>query len=87
LGASVSSIVYLLSSRFIRLIVISASIAVPVAWYGMNKWLNSFAFNAGIKWDLFVLPLVMLLFIALITVSVQVLKGAITNPAKILRSE
>lgn len=87
LGASVSSIVYLLSGRFIRLIIISASIAVPVAWYGMNKWLNSFAFNAGIKWDLFVLPLAMLLFIALTTVSVQVLKGAITNPAKVLRSE
>ncbi len=87
LGASVSSIVYLLSSRFIRLVLIASVIAMPLAWYGINSWLNSFAFSVGLQWDLFVLPLVLLLLIALVTVSVQVLQGAVSNPAKVLRSE
>lgn len=58
-----------------------------LAWYGINSWLNSFAFSVGLQWDLFVLPLVLFLLIALVTVSVQVLQGAVSNPAKVLRSE
>jgi putative ABC transport system permease protein len=87
LGASVTSIVYLLSSRFIRLVLLASLIAMPLAWYGIKSWLSSFAFSVGLQWDLFVLPLVVLLLIALVTVSVQVLQGAVSNPAKVLRSE
>jgi putative ABC transport system permease protein len=87
LGASVTSIVYLLSSRFIRLVLLASLIAMPLAWYGISSWLSSFAFSVGLQWDLFVLPLVVLLMIALVTVSVQVLQGAVSNPAKVLRSE
>lgn len=87
LGASIGNIVYQLTGRFIKLILISAFVALPLAWFGMKKWLDGFAFNVGIHLDLLVLPLLILLLIALITVSVQVLKGAIANPAKVLRSE
>ncbi len=87
LGASVTSIVYLLSGRFIRLVLLASVIAMPLAWYGINRWLNSFAFSVGLSWDFFVLPLAMLVLIALVTVSVQVLKGAVSNPVKVLRSE
>ena len=87
MGASVSSIVVLLTSQFLKLVLLAACIALPLAWYGMDNWLHSFAFRIGLNWDLFVLPVVALVLIALLTVSVQVLKGAITNPAKVLRSE
>ncbi len=87
LGASVSSIVYLLSSQFIKLVLLGAVIGLPLTWFGMYSWLNSFAFRIGLNWDLFVLPLIVLVLIALLTVSLQVLKGATTNPARVLRTE
>ncbi len=87
LGASVSSIVILLSGQFMRLVLIAAVIALPVVWYGSDTWLHSFAFRIGLGLDLFLLPVVVLTLIALLTVSIQVFKGAITNPAKVLRSE
>lgn len=87
LGASNASIVYLLSSRFMQLILIAALISLPLTWYGINAWLDGFAFKVGIRWDLFVVPLAILMLVALLTVSLQVLKGAMTNPANVLRSE
>jgi putative ABC transport system permease protein len=87
LGASVTSIVILLSGQFMRLVIIAAIIAVPIVWYGSNSWLHSFAFRIALGLDLFFLPVITLALIALLTVSVQVFKGAITNPAKVLRSE
>jgi putative ABC transport system permease protein len=87
LGATVGSIVYLLSSQFLRLVLVAAFIALPLAWYGMDTWLQGFAFRTGLHWYLFVLPVVGLALTALLTVSIQVLKGATANPAKVLRSE
>jgi putative ABC transport system permease protein len=87
LGASVSSIVILLSGQFMRLVVVAAVIALPAVWYGSSTWLRSFAFRIALGLDLFMLPVALLTLIALLTVSVQVFKGAITNPAKVLRSE
>jgi putative ABC transport system permease protein len=87
LGATVSNIFYLLSSQFLRLVLFAAVIALPLAWYGMNTWLDNFAFKIDLQWDLFVIPVVILVLIALFTVSLQVLKGATSNPADILRSE
>ena len=87
LGASVGSIVYILCSQFLRLVFVAALIALPLAWYGIDSWLKNFAFRVGLQWDLFVLPVVILALISLLTVSIQVLKGATTNPAKVLRSE
>ncbi len=87
LGATVGSIVYLLSAQFLRLVLLAALIALPMVWYGMNTWLDGFAFKISLKWDLFIIPIMVLALTALLTVSLQVLKGATTNPAKVLRSE
>jgi putative ABC transport system permease protein len=87
LGASVSSIMSLLSWQFLKLILIATLIALPLTWYGVHTWLSSFAFRIGLEWDLFVVPVVMLIVLALGTVSLQILRGANVNPAKILRTE
>ena len=87
LGASVSSIMSLLSWQFLKLVLIASIIALPLTWYGVDSWLGNFAFRIGLQWDLLLVPLVILVFIALSTVSLQILRGASINPAKILRSE
>ncbi|SKC65800.1 ABC transporter permease [Ohtaekwangia koreensis] len=87
LGASISGIVILLLGQFLQLVLVASFIALPLSWYGINTWLQGFAFHIGLHWDLFVLPIAILMLIAFLTVSMQVVKGAITNPAKILRSE
>ena len=85
LGASSISIVSLLSSQFLKLVLIASAIAMPVAWYGIARWLDGFAFHIGMRWDLFVIPILILALIAMTTVSLQVLKGASTNPAEVLK--
>lgn len=87
LGASVRSILSLLSWQFLKLVLIASVIAIPITWYGINEWLGGFAFRIGLQWDLFVVPVVILALLALGTVSLQILRGAHTNPAKVLRSE
>jgi len=87
LGASVSSIMSLLSWQFLKLILIATVIALPLALYGVHSWLSSFAFRIGLQWELFVVPVVILMVLALGTVSLQILRGANVNPAKILRTE
>jgi putative ABC transport system permease protein len=87
LGATTGSIVYLLSKQFLMLVLIAGVFAIPLAWYGINSWLHSFAFRIGLQWDLFVIPTMILAVIALLTVSLQVIRGAAVNPAKVLRSE
>ena len=69
------------------LVIIACAIALPITWYTLDKWLATFAFRVGLGWDLFVVPVVILVIIALATISVQIIRGAATNPAKILRSE
>jgi putative ABC transport system permease protein len=87
MGASVSGIISLLSWQFLKLVAIASLIAIPLTWYGIEAWLGNFAFRIGLRWDLFVVPVVILCVLALSTVSLQILRGARTNPAKILRSE
>lgn len=87
LGASVSSILRLLTSQFMLLVLIACAIALPITWYALDKWLATFAFRIGLAWDLFVVPVILLVVIALATISLQIMRGAATNPAKILRSE
>jgi len=87
LGASVNSVVSMLSKDFIKLVLLSSLIAFPIAWYAMNKWLQDFAFPTAISWWVFVLAGGSTLAIALLTVSFQSLKAALTNPVKCLRSE
>jgi len=87
LGASVKSIVSLLSKDFVKLVLLAISIASPVAWYFMNEWLKDFAYRTNISWQVFALAGLSALLIALITVSFQAIKAAIANPVKSLRSE
>lgn len=87
LGASVASLVALLSKDFLKLILIAFVIASPIAWWGMNQWLNDFAYKVTIDWWVFALAGLLAVGIALLTVSFQSIKAALTNPVKILRSE
>ena len=87
MGASVSQIVAMMSTEFVKLVMIAFVIAVPLAWYGMTKWLESFAYRISIEWIVFVLAGVVALTIALITVSFESIKSAMGNPVDSLRGE
>ncbi|MFD2573036.1 ABC transporter permease [Spirosoma soli] len=87
LGASVGSIVSLLSSDFLKPVGIAILIASPIAWYAMNQWLQNFAYHIDIEWWVFALAGIVAVGIALLTVSSQAIKAALTNPVKSLRSE
>jgi putative ABC transport system permease protein len=87
LGASVGSIVNLLSTDLMRLVVIAILIASPIAWFAMDKWLQDFAYKITINWWIFLLAGGGAALIAFATVSIQSIKAALTNPVKSLRSE
>ena len=87
LGATVMSITLLVSKDFGKLVVISTIIAIPVAWFIMNKWLQNFAYRIGIQWWMFLLSGCIAILIALLTVSFQAIKAAVANPVESLRSE
>jgi len=87
LGASVTSIVALLSKDFLKLVGIAVLIASPLAWFVMNKWLQDFAYRVNINWAVFVITTLVALFIALFTISFQAIRAAIANPVKSLRTE
>ena len=87
LGASVFHVVYLLSKTFTRPIIIAMVISVPLAYYGMTKWLETFVFHIDIHWSIFVFAFLVSLLIAWLTVSYESIKAAVANPAKSLRDE
>lgn len=87
LGASVSSIVRLLSKDFLKLVLIALLIASPLAYYFMEMWLQDFAYRIQIPWWVFVVAGVGALILAFVTVSFQSLKAAMANPVKALRTE
>jgi putative ABC transport system permease protein len=87
LGASVRSIVTLLSKDFLKLIAIALVIASPIAWYFMNNWLQSFAYRINVGWEVFAATGIFAIGIALLTISFQAIKAALANPVKSLRTE
>ncbi|GGH05146.1 ABC transporter permease [Mucilaginibacter phyllosphaerae] len=87
LGASITSIVSLLSTDLMKLVAIAVLIASPVAWFAMDKWLQDFAYKISINWWVFLLAGGGAALIALATVSFQSVKAALTDPVKSLRSE
>ncbi|HEY6977027.1 MAG TPA: ABC transporter permease [Chitinophagaceae bacterium] len=87
LGASVASIIQMLSKDFLKLVLLAAIIAFPIAWWAMEKWLQSFAYRITIGWWMFVSAGMLTILIALITISFQSIKAAIANPVKSLRTE
>lgn len=86
LGASVSSIVTLLSKDFVKLVLIAILIASPLAWWASYNWLQDFAYRIDIQWWVFALAGLLALTIALLTVSFQSIRAALMNPVKSLRS-
>jgi putative ABC transport system permease protein len=87
LGASVQDITKMLSTDFIKLVIIAIIIATPIAWWAMNKWLEDFAYRVNISWWIFGMAGFAALLIAMLTVSFQAIKAAIANPVKSLRTE
>lgn len=87
LGASVFSVVGLLSKEFIFLVGLALVIASPVAYYAMHKWLQNFAYRVEIHWWIFILAGVMALLVAFATVSFQSIRAALADPVKSLRNE
>jgi ABC-type antimicrobial peptide transport system permease subunit len=87
LGASVSSIMILLSKEFLILVLISVAVASPVAWWAMEKWLSNYAYRTDIPWWLFVMVGCISLCIALLTVGFQAIRAATENPVKAIKSE
>jgi putative ABC transport system permease protein len=87
LGASLSSIVSLLSRHFLRLVLIANAIAWPLAWYAVNKWMDGYAYRLPMSWWIFLVSGFIALVIALVTVSLLAMKAAMANPVTSLRSE
>ncbi|NWJ49921.1 MAG: ABC transporter permease [Bacteroidetes bacterium] len=87
LGATITNITSLLSKEFVILVGIAIVIASPIAWWGMNKWLEDFAYRINISWWMFMFAGVIALFIALLNVSALAIKAAVANPVKSLRTE
>ncbi len=87
LGASVTNLTSLLSKDFLKLVFVSCVISFPLAWWIMNSWLKDYEYRVTIKWWMFALPALLAMTIALLTVSFQAIKAALSNPVKSLRSE
>ena len=87
LGASISSILLLLSKEFLVLIMIALFVGIPVSNYFLTEWLNGFAYRISLEWWLFLIPGVIILFITMFAVSSQSLKAAMTNPTESLRNQ
>ena len=87
LGATTQAVVVLLSKDFIKLVIVSLVIASPLAGYLMEKWLQDFAYRINISWWMFAAAVIVIMLIALITISLQSIKAAIANPVNSLRPE
>ena len=87
LGASVGNIVSMLSKDFIKLVLISTIIAIPIAWFAMHQWLQNFSYRISTGWDLFILAAAVAVVTAFVTISFQAIRAAMENPIKNLRTE
>ncbi|MFT3705392.1 MAG: ABC transporter permease [Agriterribacter sp.] len=87
LGASVRSILVLISQDFVKLVCIASVIAIPIVYLAANYWLNNYAFHIALSWMFFIMPPLILLFIALLTICLQSIKTALTSPVKSLKNE
>jgi putative ABC transport system permease protein len=87
IGSSVMQILVLLSTQFVKLVVVAFLVAAPLAWLAVDKWLQGFAYRIDVGWSVFVIAGISSVLIALVTVSVQTLKTATANPVRSLRSE
>ncbi len=87
MGASVNRIATILSKDFLKLVSVSLMIAIPASWLVANKWLENYPYRISVSWGLFAASAILVIAIALVTVSFQAIKAAIANPIKSLRTE
>ena len=87
LGASVTSVVALLSQDFLKLVLVAIVISSPIAWYAMSQWLQGYVYRINMDWWIFAVAGLLAIGIALLTISFQSIKAALMNPVKSLRSE
>ena len=87
LGATVAEILAMFNKSFIRLVLVCFVVAAPLAWYGVTRWLESFAYRTPVYWWVFALSLVIVLLITLITVTIQSWRAATANPVSSLKTE
>ena len=87
LGATVAEILAMFNKSFVRLVLVCFVVAAPLAWYGVTRWLESFAYRTPVYWWVFALSLVIVLLITLITVTIQSWRAATANPVSALKSE
>ncbi|MGZ8537568.1 MAG: ABC transporter permease [Flavisolibacter sp.] len=87
LGATVPNIIGLLSKDFLKLVAVAIILASPIAWYVMNKWLQDFVYRVDLGWWMFVISGLMAMIIAFLTIGVQAVRAANSNPVKNLRTE
>ncbi|WP_020529806.1 ABC transporter permease [Flexithrix dorotheae] len=87
LGASAISIVSLIAKNFIRMVAVAFILAIPLAWYLMDKWLQDFAFRIEMEWWIFILSGCIVFLIAYLTIGYQTIKAALLNPINRLRNE
>ncbi|MFK8103428.1 MAG: ABC transporter permease [Saprospiraceae bacterium] len=87
LGASFKSIYYLITINFLKLVLIAFLVAIPIAWYVMQEWLQGFAYRVSIGWEVFVAAGIIAFFIAILTISYQSIGAALINPVDNLKSE
>jgi putative ABC transport system permease protein len=87
LGASVRSVVQLLTREFVKLVLLAAVIAYPIARWFMDKWLQDYAYRVEIRWWVFALAALLSILIAVFTISFQAIEAAVANPVRSLRNE
>lgn len=87
LGASVANVTYIISKDFILLVLIGIAIASPIAYYALTKWLQNYAYHTNLTAGVFIIAGCLALLVAILTVSSQAIKAALTNPTKSLRTE
>jgi len=87
LGASVAGITQMLAREFVALVIIAIIVAVPIAWWAANKWLQDFTYRINIGWATFAAASIMAILIAILTVSFQSIKAAIANPVDSIKTE
>jgi ABC-type antimicrobial peptide transport system permease subunit len=87
LGGGVGHILVLVSQDFLKLLIVGALIATPLAWYFLDQWLQSYEYKTPISWWIFLLATAIVAIVTLVTISYQALKAALANPVKSLRTE
>ena len=87
LGATVPNIMLLFTKSYFKLLIISFALGIPLASYFLGKWIDNFAYKTGIPWTSYVIPMLIVTMLSFLAVSTEIVKAAMTNPAKSLRSE